>query len=532
MTAFRGYFSLNGAELTNSSRVVAHLGAEVPTSDLGIITGIPTQPLLVESPPGSRLYLPGDTPPLGGGYYDPAGFVEDPPGSGLYLVVPPGANECSLIPDPTPGHEGLFLMPETAAPTQWEGLYTPPDGARRFETGLLLIGDMCWQDVAPCRSCVRTLGYDDSWTGLQEYLSDPIYRVELAPWGSTRQPESFEFLGVWVTKVDGLGPVPVQRTVTEAIGNGGYAGPSRDTTRKVTFEALIIGCSHAGANFGLNWLTCRLRETIDSGDNVLRYMASHPDDTAATTDTLLREAHGVVMTQSPTLVSEQQGGNAEHRQADMYKVTWELTITAPYVYLPPIELTAAWDTIEAKAINWLHASDCPEPANCDPMPVLFSKTCVPEEIDVVVQPPPSCGGCMPVSGIEKYSFNVPSADFPQACKETAVNLQITNIGTTDLTIQGYWRFAGTDIRCEDGLFPFQINGLPVDATINLNSITGKYNATYKGRTHKARGIVGTPSGAPWRPTIIDRLTQAYEFVILAAPDSDFEVAMQLVDREP
>ena len=55
---------------------------------------------------------------------------------------------------------------------------------------------------------------------------------------------------------------------------------------------------------------------------------------------------------------------------------------------------------------------------------------------------------------------------------------------------------------------------------------------YKGKVHKTRGIVGTPTGAPWRPIVIDRLTQAYEFVVLAPPDANFEVTMQLVDREP
>ncbi|KAB7761177.1 hypothetical protein [Mycolicibacterium mucogenicum] len=531
MTAFRGWFQLNGSELTNSSRVVAHLGMEIPTSDLGIITGVPALPLVIESPPGSGLYLPGDTPYLGDGYYDPAGMVEDPPGSGLFPVVPPGTEACSLTP--APGHPGMFLMPDTAEPVDGHpGLYTPPDGARRWGTGLLLIGDMCWQGMAPCRSCARTIEYDDSWTGLKQYLEDQIYRVELAPWHSTRQPESAEFLGFWVTKVEGLGPVPVQRPITEAVGNGGFAGPHRDTTRKVTFEALVIGCTHAGANFGLNWLACRLRETNDTGGGVLRYMASHPDDTGATTDTLVREAHGVVLTKAPEIVVEQVGGGEDHRQANVYKVTWEFTITAPYVYHPPIELTAEWDVIEAQAINWVHAADCPEPLNCDPMPVLFSATCVPEEIDVVVQPPPVCGGCMPVSGLEKYIYRVPSADFPQACRESAVNIQIHNAGSEPLTVQAFWRVTGTDIRCESSLFPVQINGLPVGASVALDSINGRFTARYKGRTWKPRGIVTTPTGAPWRPTVIDRLTTPYEFVVQAAPGAEFEVTMQLIDREP
>jgi len=528
---FRGYFSLNGSELTNSSRIVAHLGIDMPTQDMGILTGIPAHPLLIESPPGSGEYLPGDTAATGDGYYSSDDFVEYPAGSGDFRIIPLGADECSLTP--SPDSPGDFLLPEGAVELpDYPGMYAPFNGARRYDTGLLVVGDMCWQTPAPCGNCRRVLSYDDSWNGLKDYLGDIMYRVELAPWHSTRQPESAEFLGVWVTKVDGLGPVPVQRTITEMIGSGGAAGPHRDTTRKVTFEALVVACTHAGAVYGLNWLACRVRETNDNTDSVLRFFASHPQNTVATTDTLLREAHGVVLTQEVRVTDEIQGGDQKNAQATMFRVTWEFTTTAPYIYMAPIDLSAVWNSIEFQPIQWVHGAQCEQPPNCTPMPVLFSTTCVPEEIDVVVTPPPVCGGCMPVSGIDKYMYHVPAADAPLQCRETAVTMEFVNTGPEPLTLQAYWRVAGTDIRCDDNLWPVQINGLPVNTSITLDGVHSKYWCEFEGRKYRERGIVGTPTGAPWRPPVIDRMGTAYDLVVVASPEALFEVNLQLVDREP
>lgn len=525
---FRGYLALNGTELVNSSRVIGHLGYFVPTQDLGIIVGVPPEALLIESPPGSGLYLPGHTPDLGGGYYDPGDMEEFPPGSGLYLVVPSTADQCALTP--AEGHPGLFEMPDTAEEIR-PGIWSPPNGSRRWGKAMLLVGDMCWQEAPECKSCRTQIGYDDSWPGLHDYLSDTIYRTELAPWHSTRQPESTEFMGIWVTELDGLGPVQVQRTITEMIGNGGAAGPHRDATRTVTVKALLLACTNAGLEYGLDWLTCRLRETNDNTDSVLRFLNAHPSHTAATVDNMVREAHGVVLTKSPEVTDQFAPSNTPNQQATMYVVTWEMAVTSPYVYLPPIELPVDWDVIAPRRINWVHAADCQRPDNCDPMPVLFSTECVPEEIEVVTSPPPTCGGCMPVCEIDKHFFQVPTMDFPVACTETAVNLTFTNTGTEPLTLQGYWRVCNTDIRCEDNRWPVTIKGLPAGASLTLHSISGRYWATVKGRVHRPVGIVDTPNGAPWRPIILDR-TGCWEFVVLAPDTADFTVQMQLVDRAP
>ena len=81
------------------------------------------------------------------------------------------------------------------------------------------------------------------------------------------------------------------------------------------------------------------------------------------------------------------------------------------------------------------------------MPVLFSDDCVPEEIEVVVTPPPVCGGCLPVGEILMWRYRVPTMVQPFACRETTVTTMVHNNGEQALTAQMFWRICGTDVRC-------------------------------------------------------------------------------------
>lgn len=476
--AYRGWFALNGVEFANTARVVAHLGRDVPTSDLGIFTQ--------------------------------------------------AAADCGLVESTE--YPGLYELPDTATEVA-PGLWAPPNGARRYGPGLLEFDGTCWGPAAICSSCSTHVAYDDSWPGLREFLGDTMYRPELAPWYTTQLPESGEFGGVWVMKVDGLGPTPVERTVTQMAGAGAAAGPSRDASRTVTFEALLIGCTHVGVEYGLDWLTCLLRDTNTDTGSTLRYLAASPSYSGVDPATLVREVHNVVLTKAPTISQEFNTEPRAHQQATMYRVTWEMAVLSPYAYLPAVPVVVDWDEIVRQPINWLHAADCRRPETCEDMPTLFSTECVPEEIAVVTTPPPVCGGCLPVGEIDKYSFRVPTMEYAFRCRETAVTTIIRNLGEAPLTLQAFWRECGSDIRCEDNRFPLQVAGLPPTAELHLDGITGRYWAHYDGRKRRVVGVVGTPNGAPWRPPIIDRET-CWDFIVQTASSSKFEVEMILYDREP
>lgn len=475
--AFRGYFALNGVEIANSSRVAAHIGATVPTSDLGLLSPSADCSLTLTAP-GSLLYqIPASSAPIA-------------PGSLLY---------------------------------------TPPDGARLYSEGLMVVGD-CWDPSNLCFECRSIIEYDDSWEGLPELLDDHIYRPELAPWYSTRVPESAEFGGVWILDVKGLDTSPSQRDITEMAGDGGAAGPHRNTSRKVTFDALLIACSNAGLTWGLQWLNSRLRATNDRTDSVLRYLSAHPEHSAVDPATLVREVHGVVMTQEAQIQQSINAARAEHSQATRYRVSFELTITRPYAYSPPIPVDVAWDSVTVEPIQWVHAADCPKPASCEAMPALFSDECEVEPIEVITSPPPNCGGCLPVCAVDTHVFEVPTFDYPIRSRDTAVSLTVVNNGEQNLTLQAYWRRCNTFQECDDHRFPVQITGLPPTAELILDGIGGRYWVVLDNRKRRPFGMVGTPTGAPWRPPIIDR-ADCWEFVALSSGDAEFDVTMSLADRE-
>ena len=519
---FRSWITLNGVEIANSSRLVAHLGTEPPTSDLGMFGNDGVDPaVLVEDPPGSGLYVP-ETVESGELLYDldPA---QTPDEDGLYPLILP---ECGLAESAE--HVGLYEIPDSSTEVR-PGLYSPPDGARRYGPGLMQVDGLCWGQVDLCSDCADLVAYDDTWPGLREFLGDTEYRPELAPWYTVEIPESGEFGGVWIMSVTGWGPPPMSRPVTEMVGAGAVAGPHRDPSRTLSFEALLIGCTNAGVNYGLEWLACLLRDTTGVTDSVLRYLAASPQGSSADPASLLREAHGAVLTDGPRVTQEFVTVDGQNLQANVYRVAFDLTLLSPYAWLPEVTLPVDWDEIARQPVNWVHAADCEKPETCLDMPVLFSTECVPEEIEVVTTAPPVCGGCVPVAEIDKYSFRVPTMDYAFRCRNTAVTLRIRNLGESPLTLQAFWRVCGTDVRCEDNRFPLQVSGLPPASELVLDGITGTYWAVYDGREHRVVGVVGTPNGAPWIPPDIDRRT-CWDFIVQTAASSTFEVTMTLTDR--
>jgi hypothetical protein len=471
---FRGWIALDGQEIANSSRVSAHLGAAEPLSDAQV---------------------------FGGG------------------------GDCALV-EVSPG---LVEVPDSCVEVL-PGLVTAPDGARRYGPGLLEVGPQCWGDSPLC-GCRFDTPQDDSWPGLPDLLGDEPYRLELAPWFSTVVPESAEFGGVWLLDAKGMDSTPVARDVVQAVGDGGVAGPSRDTTRTVRFEALLVACSHAGAVYGLRWLNCRLRDATGAG-SVMRFLAAHPGGSAADPGSLWRELHGMVLTRAVEVEASVAVGQPRYRQASVLRVSWEMVATSPHVYLPAVTVPVRWDEIAVQPITWVHDRDCARPDTCaDPMPVLWSTECVPERIEVQRVPPPVCGGCLPVGGLASHRWRLDATGLPSRCRETAVSVTIRNTGSRPLNLQGFWRPCGTDVRCGVEQFPVQVSGLPVDAELVLDGVTGRARAWFDNRWHRPAGIVGTPNGSPWRPPLIDRQT-CWELVAQTAATADFQVSVTLADREP
>lgn len=380
----------------------------------------------------------------------------------------------------------------------------------------------------PC-ACDIDVPYDDTWPGLIDVLNNGPYTLDNAPWYDASRPESLEFAGVWVLDVQGMDTVPVQRDISQAICAGGVASWARDTSRQLTFSALIVACTNAGARYGLNWLSCVLRQGNIRGGVDLAFYRAHPHDTTAPPSSLYRTAFGTVLTSAPTVADHAgKGGSHRHRQASIFRVEWEMACTNPYLYGATTTSVVGWDEVVEESITWAHAPDCDDMGSCD-LPTIYNAECAPPVINLEPAQIPVCGGCLPLCSIERRTWQL-TGDVATACDETTVSIRVNNTSETDpLTVNFYWRPCGSEEAC-DRVFPLTVSGLPAGMTVVADSITGRPYIDNQGQRQRQVGIITTPTGAPWQATMLDTML-CWELVAESAPGAEYTVIVDMRGRD-
>ena len=431
----------------------------------------------------------------------PRGTPSALPDQGFALDETP---DDSLLYDPTPTRTIYDLAPGPLDET--------PDDSLLFDPGTAV--DPV-RDLARC-GCTLKAFPRDTWAGLRETLDgkDEPYTITDAPWYTPTAPASGEFVGVWVMGVEGLDSAAVSRTVTQSIGPGGTAGPSRAGTRQITFDALIVGCTNAGARFGLSWLSRALRPTTERRGAVLSFFDAHPDDTAADPVSLLRQIGGVVLTSAPEVRSTSGHQGA---QASVLRVSFTLTATDAHVWGVRQTILSRDDLVtETVPISWAHAPDCDADRTCDDLPMLLSDECAPPDVRVPPAVVPTCGGCVPLCEYERRTavLDLSRGDVPiTPGSEIAVSIRVHGPSSANI----YWRPCGSTDPCDEG-HRLAISGLPEQAHIIADSVFGRVSAfDGQGRRVRQVGIVSALSGEPWRPMVVDS-DMCYEIVIDTAPD--------------
>lgn len=376
-------------------------------------------------------------------------------------------------------------------------------------------------------ACEIRIPYNDTWPGLEAALGDGPYVITDAPWYNAARPESAEFAGVWLMAVEGMDAVPVQRDIAESICAGGIAGRARSTSRTLNFSALIVACTNAGMEYGKDWLSCVLRNSDVRSGVDMTYWKAHPEDSAADPDTLKRAMYGVVLTRSLTTTDLLGKGKGHpYRQASICRVEWEMVATQPYAYGDPAVIPITWDSTTTESITWAHAPDCEDSGSCE-LPTIYNAECIPPDIKIEAAVVPTCGGCLPICSIERRIWELPSV--LSACDQQVLNVRVTNDGANPLNVNFYWRPCGSTDMC-DRTNPLQIAGLAQDQTAVADSVTGRPYVEVDGVSHRQVGIVATPTGAPWRPIVLDSV-MCWELVAEAAPGADFTVIIEMRDRD-
>lgn len=377
-----------------------------------------------------------------------------------------------------------------------------------------------------CACDIRAV-YDDSWPGLRAAVGDSPYIMTNAPWYNAARPESAEFAGVWVMEVNGNDSVPVARDVSDSVCAGGVPSRARDTAKTLTFSALIVACSNAGARYGLDWLNCTLRQANARGGVDLDFYTAHPDGTAASDALLRRTLYGVVLTTAPHVAEVSgKGGSARHRQASIFRVEWEMVASNPYAYGASNVYAVSWATTANESIEWAHAPDCEDNASCS-LPTVYNADCIPETVPISAASIPTCGGCLPICSIERRTWELPTT--MGLCDDVVATLRVTNEGVDPLTVILWWQPCGSTDPCER-VSPIQVSGLPAANTVVADSINGRPYVLVGTTPHRQVGIVSTPNGAPWKPTLLESM-MCWELVAEAAPGSTYTVVVELRDRD-
>ncbi|WP_280499018.1 sugar transferase [Nocardia cyriacigeorgica] len=380
--------------------------------------------------------------------------------------------------------------------------------------------------LAQCACRADFVSYDDSWPGMQAFLGDGPYVIINAPWYDPALPQSAEFLGVWVTAAEGFGPTPADRAVSDAICAGGVAGPHRDTHRSLRVEAIIVACTNAGAEYGLEWLACRMRPAKSLSGTTLEFLAAHPENSAADPALLRRTYNRVVLTREPTVTKSMNRRNVEHRQGSIFTVDWEFAVMDPYTYGPLSTELVVWDSTVVEPVEWAHAPDCADTASCDTIPVLASTMCVPNVVDVRPIQPPVCTGCTPLCEVETRVTGIPTAT-GMLCTDQTVTVTIT-AGAEDFSGNFWFRPCGETALCDRVGF-LSVAGLAAGSTVVADSVVGRAYGLVSGQQVRQVGVVHTPYGAPWTATVLDR-TLCWELVAQHEPGADYTVAVQVRGR--
>lgn len=376
-----------------------------------------------------------------------------------------------------------------------------------------------------CPPCYARVRYRDDWSGLREWLEDAPYTATNAPWYDAARPESAEFLGITVLDVTGLDTLTSTREVFESICDGGTPGSHRDTSRRITFTASLVACTAAGAEFGLQWLACRLREGRYGRGLPLQFFAASPEGSATDPDDLVRTVLDCVLTSAPTPTERLRGyGGAARREGSVYTVSWEMASGLPYRWTQPLTTPVDWLTVtfESLDISWSTAcapgaGACPEPAT-----TLYDPLCPPAVLPVSSSAPSlgcgpgSSGSCVPLCSGTRGVWEYTPSTGGSGCGEALVDLQIVN-GTGD-ELRGVtfaWVECGGDRECET-LGQANIGYLPDGATLVLDAVRGKVRAIVGGVEMRAPGIVTGAGGGPWSPPVLDVGT-CYELVMTFPP---------------
>lgn len=281
-------------------------------------------------------------------------------------------------------------------------------------------------EIRKCGSCGPEMGlaleetngnYNNPWT-------------DKAPWLAASEPDSYEFGGFLVTSIDGLGPGPTTRDLTQkANGRGSFIGAALQSAPVITVNGILFGRTCCGTDYGLRWLSTMVQGSCDSdcdGDE-LTFLDCCPDfceddpEFESFADCLephIRHLRGVKLVSSPEVVQRfGSGGNGCCNGTTWMTVRFQLAAEQPCVYRDTVIVDEGiqFDPEELGDCDWLlvpPGSVCTEPQCVELDDCLTDPNCAGAPKPPTAPPPTNPCVCDPVQ-TRRACGSIPAGSIPE-----------------------------------------------------------------------------------------------------------------------
>lgn len=397
-----------------------------------------------------------------------------------------------------------------------------------------------YMDTTGCSNSLE-VRKDDSWVDVHRYLQHENYLspfTDPAPWVNTDLPMTGDFLGVWVLAASGMDSAPLSRTAIESAGAGGGFTGLRWSVREIVVEAVLVGATPVGLEYGIEWLNSALVQdqcdVLGTG-RTLRFLQSAPYMGWEATDQEVRAAgveqerllHDVVCT-SPIQVTERFGRwDKDPAQSIAARVEFTLSAGNPFVFKSPRALvspsqvgqgnvkTVYFERVDDQG-NWPSMCVDENPPLVDPAlpaPVLLPRAVTPA----------SAVGYQPFVA-RQVELNVPG-ELVRPWETMVPTVTIIGGARDERSVRVQWVRGSEvgDIAC-DSIGEAMIGYIPAGATFTLDGVTGRATVRRPGASVDvdATGVVTGRNGAPWRPPIM-RCGDEHTLVVQADQSVDLGV---------
>jgi hypothetical protein len=408
-------------------------------------------------------------------------------------------------------------------------------------------GDVWMRQGCFCETLPDALGHD-------EYVSpasDP------APWYDPSDPRSGTFAGFWIESIEGLLDSPIERTITQRVGDGATVSCARANSRTLTVTGWLWASDTCSADYGLMWLRSALLGSRCAGCNGddLCLLACCPDDNSSgegeggDLDAQWRTLTNAALISGPDILQRAPLSQGCDRGArPIYRIQFQLS-TNPYLWRRPTMITEAvtWPEPtgdEVCNITWNDDPMCdPDNPDCLPGANAPMPGCAPDELCPPPPPPPRVPAatpncvCLPLQ-VVRQCIEIP-ADMVPSWLDAALQLRIYSGDSPlrNLSIRVWENPMGrTPEELDDcaTLGVYYVTYVPPSSTLTIDGVSESSEMRCPGfaRSDAATNVYGPGAG----PLEHITLTCGVPYTICADVDINYldpkaTLSLSLVTRE-